>query len=129
MEVISGTTFTPPPSQVAHRGEWSLGTVFDIYWLFAEAGDCYCGRILACIDPNTSTFEVLHLHFTVGMENIHLKEAVNICFPHILKLDGLANTKGLLLRYLASVVYYSESLSQVIISQPGHPFAQIPFTG
>ena len=58
MEVISGTTCPPPPSLVAHRGGWSLGTLFDIYWLFAEAGDCHCGRILAGIDPNTSTFEV-----------------------------------------------------------------------
>ena len=94
--------------------------------MFAEAGDYYCGRILAGIDPNTSTFEVLPPHFTVGMENIHVKEAVNICFPNISKLNGLANIKGFLLRSLASVVYHSESLSQVIISQPGHPFAQIP---
>ena len=60
------------------------------------------------------------------MENIHVKEAVNISFPNISKLNGLANIKGLLLRSLARVVYHPESLSQVIISQPGHPFAQIP---
>ena len=59
------------------------------------------------------------------MENIHVKEAVNICFPNISKLNGLANIKGLILRSLASVVYHSESLSQVIISQPGHPFSHI----
>ena len=41
MEVTSGTTCPPTPSLVAHRGEWRLGTVFDIYWLFAEAVDCY----------------------------------------------------------------------------------------
>ena len=80
MELTPGITCPPPPSSVAHRGEWSLVTVFDIYWLFAEAGDYYCGRILAGIDPNTSTFEVLITHFTVGMENIHVKEALNICF-------------------------------------------------
>ena len=67
MEVTSGTTCPPPPSSVDHRGEWSLGTVFDIYWFFAEVGDYYCGRILAGLDPNTSTFEVLPPHFTVGM--------------------------------------------------------------
>ena len=126
MEVTSGTTCPPTPSLVAHRGEWSLGTVFDIYWLFAEADDDYCGRILAGLDPNTSTFKVLPPHFIVGMENIHVKEAVNIYFPNISKLNGLANIKGLLLWSLASVVYHSDSLSQVIISQPGHPFAHIP---
>ena len=59
------------------------------------------------------------------MENIHVKEAVNIIFPNISKFNVLANIKGLLLRSLASVVYHSEILSHVIISQPGHPFAQI----
>ena len=78
MEVTSGTTCPPPPSSVSRRGEWSLGTVFDIYWLFSEAGNYYCGRILDGLDPNTSTFEVLPPHFTVGMENNHVKEAVNI---------------------------------------------------
>ena len=96
IEVTSGTTFPPPPSLVSHRGEWSLGTVFDIYWLFSKAGDYYCGRILAGLDPNTAAFEVLPPRFTVGMGNIHVKEAVNICFPNISNLNGLANIKGLL---------------------------------
>ena len=59
------------------------------------------------------------------MGNIHVKEAVNICFPNISKLNGLANIKRLLLRSLASVVHHLESLIQVIISQPGHPFSHI----
>ena len=92
--MTSGNTCPPPPSSVAHRGEWSLGTVFDIYWLFAEAGDYYCDCILAGLDPNTTTFEVLPPHFTVGMENIHVKEAVNICFPNISKLNGSVPTEA-----------------------------------
>jgi hypothetical protein len=43
VEVTSGTTCPTPPSSVTRRGEWSLGKVFDIYWLFAEAGDFYLG--------------------------------------------------------------------------------------
>ena len=126
VEVTSGTTCPPPPSSVARRGEWSLGVVFDIYWLFAEAGDYYCGRILAGLNPNTSSFEVLPPHFIVGSENLHVNEALNMCFPNISKLNGMPNIKGLLLRCLASVIYHSEALIQVIDTEPGHPFSQIP---
>ena len=49
MEVTSGTTCPPPPSSVAHRGEWIIGTLFDIYWLFSEVGDYYCGRTLPAL--------------------------------------------------------------------------------
>jgi hypothetical protein len=59
MHATSGTTAPPPLSSVAHRGEWSQGTVYDIYLLFAEPGDHYLGRILAGLDPNSANFAVL----------------------------------------------------------------------
>lgn len=32
---------------IFHCVEWSMGTVIDIYWRYAEAGDHYLGRMLA----------------------------------------------------------------------------------
>ena len=49
---------------VFHRGEWSLGVVLDVYWKFAQKGDQLLGCILASLDPDSSTFDVLPPHFT-----------------------------------------------------------------
>lgn len=129
IEATSGTTCPPPPSSVARRGEWSLGKVFDIYWLFAEAGDQYCGRILAGLNPHSSQFEIIPPHFTVGMENEDVKEAMNRCFYNILQLQDdkvRSNVIGVLLRCLASIVHHSDSLLNVMKSVRGHPFHQVP---
>jgi hypothetical protein len=40
-------------------GDWSLGKVFDIYYVFAEAGDNYYGRTLAGLNANSTFFDVL----------------------------------------------------------------------
>ena len=79
----SGTTCPPPPSSVARRGEWILGKVFDIYWLFAESGDQYNGQILAGLDPHSNKFGVLPPHFIVGIENEYVHDAIHKCFPNI----------------------------------------------
>jgi hypothetical protein len=129
VHTTSGTTCPPPPSSVARRGEWSLGKVFDIYWLFAEAGDQYCGRILAGLDPHSSSFEVLPPHFIEGLENEKIFQGLSICFYNIMKLqniEGRVNIIGLLLRCLASLVHHSDALLEVIAKNPGHPFSQIP---
>lgn len=104
VEVMSGTTCPPPTFSVAHRGGWSLGVVIDIFWLFAEAGDYYCGRILAGLNPNMSSFKVLPPHFTVGSKSIYVDESQQMCFPNISKLTGIPNMKGLLFRCLSSVI-------------------------
>ena len=109
VEATSGTTCPPPPSSVARRGEWSLGKVFDIYWLFAESGDQYCGRILAGLDPHSPSFETLPPHFTAGMENNSINDAMQRCFPSILKkhsTETQTNMTGILLRCLASIVHH-----------------------
>ena len=109
VKATSGTTCPPPPSSVARRGEWSLGKVFDIYWLFAESGDQYCGRILAGLDPHSPSFETLPPHFTAGMENESINDAMQRCFPSILKkhsTETQTNMTGILLRCLASIVHH-----------------------
>ena len=63
----SGTTVPPPLPSVARRGEWSQGTIYDIYFLFAEPGDQYLGRCFAGLCPNSVNFSVLPPHFKMGM--------------------------------------------------------------
>ncbi len=77
------------------------------------------------MNPNTSDLEVLPPHFTTGMDNPFIKEAILISYPNITKLPGLQNIKGLLLRCLASVVHHSHNLIKIINKHPGHPFSQI----
>jgi len=129
MEVTSGTTCPPPASAVAQRGEWSLGKIFDIYWLFAEAGDHYCGCILAGLDAMSTDFDILPPHFMVGLENEMLKKALKMNFKYIFKLgekEQYENIHSLLLRAFASVVYHSDALIEIASKRPSHPFYNIP---
>jgi len=130
-ECTAGTTCAPSPSSVAQRGEWSLGKVFDVYWLFAEAGDQYCGRILAGLDSLDTHFDVLPPHFICGVENPLILNALKRNFHYIYKLsdenDEFANVKNLLLRCLASLVHHSDQLIDLASKQgANHPFWKIP---
>ena len=112
----TSTTAPPSPVSIMLRGEWSLGEVLDVYWRFSEGGDMYLGRVLAGLSPNLPTFDTLPPHFLVGCENPDVKTALNICFPKIMAKangnDSLLHVRGLLLRYLASLVYHSDKLMQ-----------------
>ena len=128
-KATSGTTCPPPPASVAHRGEWSLGKVFDIYWLYAESGDQYLGRILAGLDPNSLVFAILPPHFIEGMENNFIRMGMNKTFKNILELERNGelgtNMTGILLRCLASIVHHREFLKNIMCNTPGHPLNQL----
>jgi hypothetical protein len=47
----SGTRCPPHIPFIAWHGEWSTGSILDVYWPFSEPGDQYLGRILAGLDP------------------------------------------------------------------------------
>lgn len=79
----TSTTAPPPTPSIILRGEWSLGEVLDVYWKYAESGDQYLGRVLAGFQPNNTSFDLLPPHFTVGLENSLVKEAVMLCFPKL----------------------------------------------
>jgi hypothetical protein len=68
---VSGTTQAPSLPSIARRGEWSIGTVLDVYWHFGSVGDNYLGRILALLDPNSQDFDSLPPHWRMicPMEN------------------------------------------------------------
>lgn len=128
---VSGTTAPPSIPSIARRGEWSIGSVLDVYWHFGSVGDHYLGRILAGLDPNDTKFGVLPPHWNVEnpLGNTSIREAMDMLYKPI--LDHYApgtreNPLGILLRCLACIVYHSTNLRRVIESNPGHDFAKIP---
>lgn len=130
---LTSSTLNPPPmSSVAMRGEWSQGKIQDIYFNFAMPGDHYCGRMLAGLDSNDSTFQVLPPHFTESMENPDIQEGLNICFgtifrKHIHGDEGSKEyLKPVLLLALASIVYHEEWIRGFFTNNNQHPFRNIP---
>jgi hypothetical protein len=82
----SGTTCPPPIPSIARRGEWSMGSVLDVYWPFSEPGVYYLGRILAGLDPKKSSFETLPPHRTIvnPLENEHVALATDRLYGRIM---------------------------------------------
>jgi hypothetical protein len=123
-KITTGITHPPPIPSIAAQGEWSMVQILKLYWQFGDAGDCYAGRILAWLDHEDSSFEVLLLHFACGMENEHVAEAMRLSFGVI--LDAHDDIDWLLLLVLGSIVHHSKFLQGFKDSVPNHPFANIP---
>jgi hypothetical protein len=102
----SGITCPPPLPAVAKRGEWSQGTIFDIYLLFVDPGDNYLGRLLAGLDPNSGDFAFLPPHFDLSPGHPDIQEALEICFGNILNLyeDTNGVLAGVFTMFLVSIV-------------------------
>ena len=129
----SGTTLPASLAAIANRGEWTISMMFEIYLGFAEPGDQYLGRLLAGLLPNSADFAVIPPHFTCGMENEFVNEAMNLCFRGIIERDEggnvsslRSNAKGILLRCLACMVYHYDELKKITIANPSHCFATMP---
>lgn len=125
---VTTSTMDPPPiPSVLMRGEWSLGKVLEVYWKYSMIGDTYLGRCLAGFDPDEPDFGMLPPHFKEGMGNPLITEAMELCFGVILKRFGGQGIEGVLLLFLASIVYHADSfLIPQIAEKPGHPFMNIP---
>ena len=61
--------------------------MFDVYFKFEELGDHYLGRLISVLLPKKSSLAALPLHFTWGMENQYISEAMNICFKVIISIN------------------------------------------
>ena len=116
----SGTTCPPSLVSVALRGEWSMGKVFDIYFKFGTSGDEYLGRILAGLNPNNASFACLPPHFTAPTTNIHIERAMVGMFGDV--LENHPSARSILSLCLASIVFHSEFLQEIIQNSRGHPF-------
>jgi hypothetical protein len=123
----SGTTLGAALVAVARRGEWTQGSVYDIYFQFAEPGDQYLGRIIAGLDPNSPEFDVLPPHFKGGAQNENVKCAMELCFGPIIENHAKEHSvKGILLLCLASMVHHSDFLKSYVAKDLRHPFSLIP---
>ena len=106
--VASATTSPPPIASIAHRGDWSLGQVLDVYWQFAESGDAYLGRCLSGLNPNHSTFSVLPPHWNVqsAVEDEDISAGLELMYGEIIRRHP--RSIALLARLLAAVTYSSD---------------------
>ena len=127
---VSGTTAAPSIPSIARRGEWSIGSVLDVYWHFGSVGDHYLGRILCGLDPNNTNFAILPPHWKVEdpMGNSTIKEALNTMYGPILQAySGKSeNPRGIVLRCMACIVYHSDRLLETMVKYPGHDFSKLP---
>jgi hypothetical protein len=127
---VSGTTAAPSIPSVARRGEWSIGSVLDVYWHFGSVGDHYLGRILAGLDPNDPSFATLPPHWMLvnPMMDECVAKAMRMMYGGIIEAyKGKPHDPSpILLRCLASIVYHSESLLDIMENIPGHAFTNMP---
>ena len=126
---VSGTTAAPSIPSIARRGEWSIGSVLDVYWHFGLVGDHYLGRILCGLDPNDTNFAVLPPHWNVDdpLGNETISQAMHLMYgPILVEYAGRReNPSGILLRCLACIVYHSERLLETMVKHPGHDFSKL----
>jgi hypothetical protein len=126
---VSGTTATPSIPSVARRGGWSIGSVLDVYWHFGSMGDHYLGRILAGLDPNDPSFATLppHRMLVNPMMDEGVAKAMRMMYGGIIEAyKGKPHDPSpILLRCLASIVYHSESLLDIMENIPGHAFTNM----
>ena len=91
---------------------------------------------MAGLLPNSADFVVILPHFSCGMDNKFVAEAMSSCFRGILDdagrnnaNDGItlrSNKKALVLRCLALMVHNSGALLEVLGKDSSHPFLSIP---
>jgi hypothetical protein len=135
---VSGTTAAPSIPSIARRGEWSIGSVLDVYWHFGSVGDHYLGRILCGLDPNDTNFAVLPPHWKLEdpLGTSAIMEAMHLMYGPILKEQedggggsttrhGAGHRSGILLRCLASIVFHSKHLAATMVKYPGHDFSKL----
>ena len=127
---VSGTTAGPSIPSIARRGEWSIGSVLDVYWHFGSVGDHYLGRILCGLDPNSTNFAILPPHWKLEdpLGDDKIREAMELMYGPILRhYNGRSeNPIGVLLRCLACIVYHSDKLRETMVKYPGHDFSKLP---
>ena len=108
-----------------------MGRIFDVYLHFAIAGDTYLGRILSGLNPTKATFGTLPPHWipTNTMKNEHIKEAMELCYGTILDTwatNNKSDPTGILLLFLASIVWHLDWIQTIVVANPNHQFAALP---
>jgi hypothetical protein len=108
----SGTTGGPSIASVCLRVGWSLGGVQDRYIRYECAGDQYLDRVVAGLPLNSAKFACLPPHF-INNNDERVCAAVSKMFP---ALYGVINLQDILKLCLASLVYHSQYLAEILPS-------------
>ena len=97
-----------------------------MYFKFAMGGDQYLGRILALLNPNDNSFEVLPPHWKYQNHESVVK-GLQITFGNVLTKhkDTNHDPTGILSLLLASIVYHSYWLLAKMSEYPDHQFHSI----
>jgi len=77
-------------------------------------------------------FDVLLSHFTVDESNKHLKKAMKLCFGKTIEVEdrrsgeGTNYVRGILMRCLASIIFYLPKIEGMIARVDGHERPSLP---
>ena len=125
MFALSATTAAPSVPAIARRGEWSIGKVLDCYWHFNAVGDQYLGRVLAGLDPNSNTFDILPPHWNIQepMSNQFISNGMKMTYGCI--LEEHTSFVKVLLRCFACMIHHQQALRDHMYSVPGHEFTKL----
>jgi len=123
---VSGTTAPPSIPSIARRGEWSIGSVLDVYWHFGSVGDQYLGRILAGLNPLLPDFDILPPHWQLEnpMGDSDVVEGMELTYGKSM-MEEHSQFVPVLLRLFACIVYHSEALIRTMVQYPGHDFNKL----
>lgn len=123
---VSGTTAPPSIPSIARRGEWSIGSVLDVYWHFGSVGDQYLGRILAGHNPLSPDFDILPPHWQSEnpLVDADVIEGMELTYGKWM-MDEHAQFVPVLLRLFACIVFHSEALIRIMVLHPGHDFNKL----
>ncbi len=122
--VSCATTCPPPIASIANWGDWSMGTVLDMNWQFANVGDAYLGRCLCGLDRSLSMFSVLPPHWTMHnpVHDPDIEDALQLMYGVIFARhpNSTADLK------LASVAFASDWPLASSALPPGHLLPAVP---
>ena len=101
-----------------------MGRVFEKYFNFGKYSNNYLGRILASLDPNSTSFGDLPPYFKKDMNDDVIKQGMTCIYGDLLKSHP--NSVSILFFCFASVIYHIEFIKEVIDKNPGHLISILP---
>ena len=122
---VSGMTMPPSIPSIAWHGEWSIGSVLDLYWHFGSVGDQYLGQILAGLDPMSPDFDVLPPHWNMAdpISNEFMQHGMRMTYSDL--MEKHPSKIALILCLFACIVFHADKLIQQMMHCPGHDFTKL----
>ena len=100
-----------------------------MYWHYAEPGDNFLGRLLSGLNALESTFNILPPHFksTAPLDDEYIREEMDLMYGKIILkwYESDRDPTGLLLRFLAIIVYQFDWIKSIAQLLTNHHFRGI----